>query len=179
MEEVWKDIKDYEGHYQVSNLGRVKSVSRTIQSSSGKITTKDLILKPKNNIGGYLVVNLNKDGSYKTKFVHRLVAETFIPNPNNLPQINHKDENKNNNFVENLEWCTSKYNANYGTRNIRASKNKMKRVAQYDLEGNFIRHWESISTVQRETGMRLSGISGACLGINKTAYGYLWRYCNE
>ena len=131
MEEIWIDIKDYEGLYQVSNFGRIKSLPRH------KIKT-DKILKTCKNIWGYLYVSLCKDAIVKKYKVHRLVAECFLPNPDNLPQVNHKDECKTNNFVfinndgtvdldkSNLEWCTPSYNVNYGTRNKRVSY-KMKK----------------------------------------------------
>ena len=110
MKEEWRDIKGYEGKYQVSNLGRVYSYHK-----------RDfLVLNPRKD--GRLQVSLCKNGVNKMFKVHRLVAESFIPNPNNLPQINHRDENPKNNRVENLEWCTHKYNMNYGTRNIRISR---------------------------------------------------------
>lgn len=114
MEEEWRDIKGYEGLYQVSNLGRVKSLNY-------KRTRKEWILKPNTINGGYLQIRLNE----KCYLVHRLVAEAFIPNPNNYPCINHKSEIKTQNNVENLEWCTHKYNANYGTVNERRSKKEM------------------------------------------------------
>lgn len=176
MEEIWKDVVGYEGLYKVSNLGRVKSLSRLIIISNYHKQSDDIILKQKINVTGYNVVNLSKNGCYKTKFVHRLVAEAFIPNPNTLPQINHKDENKLNNCVNNLEWCTGKYNANYGTRNERSSKHKMKKVEQYTKEGVLVKVWDSVTTVQKETGMSLFNISMACTGKIKTAFGYIWKY---
>ena len=122
MEEIWKDIEGYEGLYQVSNMGRVKSVERMKWSGKCYYKAPERILKPRKNGGGYLVVMLSKNGKVKTCRVHRLVATAFIPNPNNLPQINHIDENKGNNHMENLEWCDSKYNNNYGTHNKRVSE---------------------------------------------------------
>ena len=110
MEEEWRDIKGYEGLYQISNLGRVYSYHKGDCLNLNK--DKD----------GYLVVGLHKNGKKKPYSVHRLVAKNFIENPNNLPQINHKDENKSNNRVDNLEWCTARYNSNYGTRNERVSR---------------------------------------------------------
>ena len=109
MKEIWKDIKDFEGLYQVSNLGnvrRIKFINNKIEKE--KIT----MLKPNKNI--YLQVMLCKNGKTKRKNVHRLVAETFIDNPNNYDCVNHKDENKHNNSINNLEWCTRIYNMNYG-----------------------------------------------------------------
>lgn len=115
MEEIWKDIKGYEGLYQISNLGRVKSLNY-------KRTGIEEILKSKKMRNGYLRITLNKNGKYKTFAVHRLVAEAFINNPNNLPEVNHKDEDKQNNCVWNLEYCDRRYNVNYGTRNKRVSE---------------------------------------------------------
>lgn len=109
MEEIWKDIEGYEG-YQVSNLGRVRSFKH-----------KNVRILSTKNRGGYRQVQLCKDSTKKLCYVHRLVAEAFIPNPDDLPQVNHKDENKANNFVNNLEWCTAKYNLSYGTGRLRAA----------------------------------------------------------
>lgn len=118
VEEIWVDIKGYEGLYQVSNLGRVKSLER-IDSLGHK--RKEKIFKPQKN-KGYLRVSLWKDGKGKKYSIHRLVAIAFIPNPDNLPEVNHKDENKFNNNVDNLEWCTVAYNNTYGTRIQRFSE---------------------------------------------------------
>ena len=117
--EIWKDIKGYEGLYQVSNLGRVKSLPKYHKTKSGYFS-KERIIKTIRNDRGYLMVGLSKDWKKKKVFVHRLVAEAFIPNPNNYTQINHiNEQEKDNNNVDNLEWCTCKYNCNYGTRNKR------------------------------------------------------------
>ena len=122
MKEIWKDIKGYEGYYQISSLGRVKSLNRTKKHSYNSIALlKEKYLKPQ-SANGYKFVRLCKGNNVKMKIVHRLVAEAFIPNPNNYKEINHKDENKSNNNISNLEWCTHKYNINYGTRNERVSK---------------------------------------------------------
>lgn len=142
MEEEWRDIKGYEGFYQVSNLGNVRSLDRIFIKSNGRrYNKKGKILIPGLTTKGYETVNLS-DVNHKitSKRVHRLVAEAFIPNPNNLPQVNHIDENKLNNFVTNLEWCTNTYNISYGTRNLRlktalrgnnnAVKNKNKNLNQ-------------------------------------------------
>jgi hypothetical protein len=117
MQETWKDIKNYEGLYQISTLGRIKSFPRKGTYKNAKI------LKPYKDGGNYYyVIGLHKNGKRKYKAIHRLVAETFIPNPNNYPLVNHKDENKLNNCVDNLEWCTHKYNSNYGKANLIMSK---------------------------------------------------------
>lgn len=115
--EIWADIPGYEGYYQISNKGRVKSLPRWIHYSDGRVYFYDgVILKNKHDHGGYCAVELTINTNLETRKVHRLVAEAFIPNPDNLPQVNHKDENKDNNSVKNLEWCDQKYNNNYGTR---------------------------------------------------------------
>ena len=130
MEEIWKDIiiqkngiiYDYSGLYQVSNLGRVRSLDR-VDSNGHKVKGKIMQYKPRKN--GYVYATLCKDGKKQQQFlVHRLVATMFIPNPDNLPQVNHKNELKHDNVWTNLEWCTESYNANYGTRNERAGEKK-------------------------------------------------------
>ena len=169
MEEIWKDKKDYEGHYQVSNLGRVKSIK----------FGKEIILKQHINIkGGYYYVCLLKNGKHKNYYVHRLVAEAFLPNTDNLPQVNHKDENKLNNSVDNLEWCTNEYNHNYGTINERISQSQSKPVLQYDLNGNLIKEWKSINECGRN-GFNQGDICKCCNGKRKTAKGFIWVYKNE
>lgn len=127
-EEIWKDITGYEGLYQVSNLGRVKSLY-----DGGHKCFRYLILKPSIN-NGYLYVKLTVNGKCKSKAIHRLVAEAFIPNPDNLEQINHIDENKQNNNIENLEWCTRSYNLTYGTRIRRFKETIGIKVKMYDLK---------------------------------------------
>ena len=172
MEEIWKDIEGSEELYQVSNMGRVKSLR------------KNIILKNQ-RARGYERVILCIKNSPKNYSVHRLVATAFVPNPDNLPQVNHKDENKLNNCVDNLEWCTPKYNINYGTISIRKSqkqlndKNKSKPVLQYSLDGTFIKEWKSTKDVQRNLGFDNSHISACCKNIRKSAYGYLWKYKKE
>lgn len=112
MTEIWKDIVGFEGYYQVSNFGRVKSLARTTVNTRGNITRyKERILSTKNaNLTKYEQASLHKDGNRTVREVHRLVAETFIPNPNNYNHVNHKDHNTRNNRVDNLEWCTQEYN---------------------------------------------------------------------
>ena len=159
MKEIWKEIKDYEELYWVSNLGRVKS--------------KRKILKPINS--EYLKVGLSKNGIQTTKYIHRLVAETFLGKSN--LQVNHKDENKHNNCVDNLEWITFKENMNYGTKQDRESLIKTKyNVLQYDLDGNLIKKWFNLREIIKNTNYKKSNIQYCCLGKNKTAYGYIWKY---
>ena len=164
MQEVWKEIKDYEELYEISNLGRVKSL----------ITNK--ILKGNKN-AEYHYVCLRKNGKQKVKKIHRLVAEAFIPNPNNYSCINHKDENKFNNKIDNLEWCTKIYNNNYGTRNERMSKrNSRYKIIQKDKNGNIIKIWENIWDLEHNTQYNKGAIRQCCKNKCKTVYGYKWEY---
>ena len=145
--EEWRDIKGYEGYYQISNFGRVKSLSRDVGSNRCK---KETIMKTSLDKDGYENLVLRKNGKQRHFRVNRLVAEAFLENPNNYPQVNHKDEDKTNNNVNNLEWCSAKYNVNYGSRTEKASKKVIcvttgkifKSIAEaskyYNLKGNHI-----------------------------------------
>ena len=174
MKEEWKDIKNYEGLYQVSNWGRVKSL----------ITDKNRrkrILKQHNRGNGYLFVVLtNNEHQSKNISVHRLVAETFLPNPENLPEVNHIDENKENNRVDNLEWCDHTYNINYGNRTKKASESKLngkqsKPVLQFTLTGDLIREWESTMECGRN-GFNQGAVAACCRGKLLQYKGFLWMY---
>ena len=176
MEEIWKDVVGYEGYYQVSNLGRVRSLARTYTTNRCTCHIKGKFLKLSLRKEGYYKVNLNKNNKYETMLVHRMVANAFLPNPRNLPQINHKDEDKKNNHVSNLEWCDAKYNTNYGTCIERMRNSKMKKVAQYDKNGNLIKIWESPTTAYRQANLSYASISSVCLGKRKTYKGYVWKY---
>lgn len=167
MEEEFKEIIGYEGWYWISNLGNVKSKFRQ--------------LKPCINKDGYHVVNLCKENRMKTFNVHRLVALHFIDNPDNLPQVNHKDECKTNNCVTNLEWCTQQQNHDYGTRNERTGRSQMnkqgsKALLQYDLQGNFIKEFPSVSEASREFGKSQANISRCANGFKNQAYGFIWKF---
>ena len=168
MEEAWKDIEGYEGLYQISNLGNVKSLNYNK-------TKKEKILKPFINSDGYLLVKLCKNKTIKCLSVHSLVAKSFIENPNNYPCINHKDECKTNNVVSNLEWCTNKYNINYGTGNERRAESRSKKVYQYTKEGELIAVWKSTNECGRN-GYNQCSVSKCCSGNLKTHKGYIWRY---
>ena len=169
MNEEWRDIEGYEGLYQVSNLGRVRSLN--CRGHKGCIG----ILTPRLDGKGYEMVALYKEGKARNTKVHRLVAQAFIPNPNNLPQVNHKDENKTNNNVKNLEWCTNKYNLNYGTRNKRAAKTMGKKVVCVATGEIF----NGIREASRKYNIDRSDISKCCQGKRKTAGGYKWEYFKE
>lgn len=170
MSEIWKDITGYEGRYQVSNLGRVRSLS----FKSGTRFSKAGILTVMKDSLGYMCVNLSR----KTFKVHRLVASAFIENPYNFKCVNHKDEDKTNNKVENLEWCSHKFNNNYGTRNARISQNGGKKVAQYSLDGKKIKEWRSASEAAKFYGRARTTITGCCAGRQHTSCGFIWRYCD-
>lgn len=174
--EIWKDIQGYEGLYQISNLGRVKSLEKIIITSNN-ITKRmiEKILKPHLH-KGYYSVTLRKDNKSKVYTIHRLVAKAFIPNPDNLPQVNHKDENKANNHVDNLEWCTPQYNINYGTHNERQALTKSKIVYQYSLDKILLNVWKSTHDVHRKLGYAQGNIARCCRGESKTSNGYIWSY---
>lgn len=175
MIEIWKDIKGYENIYQVSNLGRVKSLK----------FGKEKILKPRLKCDGYVDVHLSSKDKDQSPKIHRLVAEAFIPIPEELKkwygtqylQVNHKDENKTNNCVENLEWCSAQYNSMWGTKRERHKEKIKKSVMQYDMDGTFIKRWNSIkdatySIVGHKSGRIVDCLKGRCA----SAYGYMWKY---
>lgn len=178
MAEVWKDIQGYEGIYQVSNLGRVRSLDRYVPHSRlGKKFCKGHLMAVHQTSSGYLAVNLCKGNRYRSFDVHRLVATAFIPKTNpNAVQVNHKDEDKHNNCVDNLEWCSVSYNNMYGTKRERANTKIEKPVVQCDLDGNAIAEYKSASAAEREISGKFTGAISHCLtGKTKTAYGFKWR----
>lgn len=177
--EEWKTIENYPD-YMVSSIGRVKSFKNG----------KEKLLKTSADKDGYLSVTLCKKGKVKRFRVHRLVAQAFIPNLNNLPIINHKNQIVNDNRVENLEWCTVEYNNNYADRNKKvaiASRNKMSGrygkksnkslpVLQYTKDGELVKKWDCITDVERELGIKHQDISKCCKGKQKSAGNYVWKY---
>lgn len=176
MEEVWKDIAGYEGLYQVSNLGRVKSLKK-FNVNTGEYEGRVKLLKATYNRRGYPVVTLIDRTIRKGKTIHRLVAQAFIENPHNLPQVNHKDENKKNNNASNLEWCDNSYNHDYGTRIERCAAKLKKKVVQYSLSGVFIAEYDGVRDAAKANGFKAnSSISECCVGKRQTAYGYIWKY---
>jgi hypothetical protein len=162
MKEIWKDIKGYEGLYQISNLGRVKSLRNNI------------FLKP-GDINGYLRVQLSNNGIDKKYYIHRLVGTNFIPNPNDYKEINHKDEDKSNNNVSNLEWCDRYYNINYGTALQRGSEKHSKKIIGINIKDNSKVTFNSIIEAE-SLGFNSSAICLAAKGKRKTHRGYKWSY---
>ena len=170
--EHWKIIDGFP-NYSVSDRGNVKN------NNTNKVVKTW-------NLRGYKTINLyipNSKGKYKKCQIHRLVASAFIPNPNNYPQVNHKDENKSNNNVENLEWCTSEYNNTYGTKIQRTVEhninhpNKSKQVYQYTLNGKLIATFPSVIEVHRQFGYSFGAIADCCRGKRNNNYkGYRWEY---
>lgn len=162
MTEIWRDIKGYELLYQVSNLGNVKSLK----------FGKERILKPTKRYNRYMILHLCKDNVQKLHYVHILVAQAFLPNPNNLPVVNHKDEDPSNNNVTNLEWCTQQYNVEYSIA---------KAVNQYSVDGEFIRQWASAIEYCKSIGKPTSriNVTRCCQGKQKYAYGFKWYYADD
>lgn len=184
MKEEWRPCKGYEGFYEVSNMGRVRSIA-VYSAKYGKVIERKTprLHKLETSRDGYKRLTLSMYGDHKHWFVHRLVALAFIPNPENLPFINHKDEDTKNNNVSNLEWCTGEYNSNYGTLPRRIAKRMnenhptAKTVFQYKLDGAFVTAYPSCNEAARCLGT-VSGdmISRVCRGQAKTAGGYFWKY---
>lgn len=181
MNEIWKDINGYDGKYQISNLGNIRSFSRW---KNGALMKPTFCGKP----GPYKKVVLVKTGrkDKKQEYIHRLVATHFIPNPDNLSEVNHIDGDTLNNIVDNLEWCTRQYNAKHASEHgllslghKKGSENVLsKAVIQKSIDGTFVKEWGAITQIQRETGFRTPSIIGCCKHRRKTAHGFLWEYKN-
>lgn len=179
MEEVWKDIEGFEGQYQISNFGRVRSMDRYVRNGRGyMIKACGKILKTHSTHCGYEQVKLGKNRTHRS--VHRLVAIAFIPNPNNLPCVNHKDEDKMNNIYTNLEWCNHRYNVLYGTCQERLRKYKNQPVFMIDKDsGEILNKYDSMKIAMEKTGVHKVTISQVCRGERKTGGGYLWKYAEK
>ena len=163
MEEIWRDIKGFEGKYMVSNLGRVKSLNYNK-------TGKEKIMKGVPDGYGYFQLSLCKEGKVKNCRINRLVAQAFIPNPDNLPEVNHKDKIRTNNRVDNLEWCTTQYNVEYS---------RAKAVIGINKVSGLILEFPSANEAKRQTGINQSNITQCCKGKVKSAGGHTWFYADE
>ncbi len=174
MQEIWKDIEGYEGLYKISNLGRIMSFRDNPRSKS----KGPHLLNPSILNKGYEHVTLYRSPSDRKKFlVHVLVAKTFLPNPNNYRCVNHKDEVKTNNCVDNLEWCTYGYNNSYGTARIRARAKRSKKVSQYTMGGEWLATYFNADTAAEIVGgITAASIHYCCKGKGEYSKGYIWKY---
>lgn len=178
VKEIWKDVKDFEKLYQVSNFGNIRSLNK-LDTLGRKVTGK--LMKPIRRKDGYFDITLRKNNIQKHYLLHRLIAITFIENKNNYKEINHKDENKTNNNINNLEWCNRSYNINYGKandkrRNKLINNKRSKKVLQFNLNNELINTFNSLNEVKRQLNYSISGISQCCNGERKTSHNYIWRY---
>lgn len=195
MEEIWKDIKGWEGLYQISNKGRVKSLTKVTKFGNRLKVNKEMILKPTIGKRGYYTVNFFDGDRSKTATLHRLIAEAFIPNPENKPCIDHINTIKTDNRIENLRWVTNKENCNNPLtlkhqrdatskkweRGCYDNRNNIhyRKVQQFDMSGNLIETYDSIIEASEATGVDRSSISAVCNGRNPnrhTAGGYIWKH---
>jgi hypothetical protein len=190
--EIWKDIPNYEGLYQVSNLGRVKSLKRKVNSplrNNISVVRRERILKQTITLQGYNTCSLRKDNEPKLFFTHRLVALSFLSNVNHYPIINHIDSNPLNNNVDNLEWCTQSHNIKhaYDTGRKKApiflyekqygkENQAARQVRQFTLSGDFVKDWDCVTYIQNELGFNRPNICKCCRGKIPTAYGFKWSY---
>lgn len=177
MDEVWRDIPGFEGYYQASSEGSIRSVDRIINKSNGVQNKKTgKVLKQDLHKSNRFTVVLSKQSNTKTYFVHRLVYLAFYGDIPCGKVVNHKDENPQNNKLENLNLLSQKENLNWGTRNQKLSENRKKTVYQYTLDGELVNCYESTISVSDKTGYSQGNISNCCNGKAKTAYGYVWKF---
>lgn len=183
--EEWKDIKGFEKVYQISNYGRLKSLERLAKIKNGYRKVKERILKPSIGTCGYFQYPLKYNGKKKTILIHIEVAKCFIENKNGFKEVNHKDEKKLNNFVENLEWCDRKYNNIYGKRKeneIKTQQNthpSRKKIQQFNKNGDLIAVYQSEREAERYTKILHNNISNCVKGKRKTAGGYIWKELSD
>lgn len=182
MEEevIWKPVVGYEDSYKVSNHGKVFSVDRMVKGNKENVYwfRRGCEIQPHLYKCGYLGLRLTKNGKPNFFYVHRIVADAFIANPQKLPFVNHKDENKTNNNAKNLEWCDRTYNNNYGTHNKRVGESNQIPILKYSLSGELLHEYSSAKEAETENGYKRGTICNCCKGRRKTAYGYVWKYKN-
>ena len=193
--EIWRDVVGFEGLYQISNLGRIKSLPRLTNFGNRKKHIKEMFLSVAKGKRGYLVVVLTKQGRHYTRPIHRMIAEAFIPNPENYPYIDHIDTNKHNNAIFNLRWCTAKGNSNNPlTKKLLSRKTKeqwdagvfndrnnihYRKVGQYTKTGELVKVWDSIVLASETLKIDSSSISAVCKGTNPkrhTVGGFVWKH---
>jgi len=184
MTEEWRDIKGYEGRYQVSNLGRVKALRRTVsghnQHGEWTRTEPEQIMAQKLQNTDRLQVGLrDAEGKRKTFYVYRLVAEAFVPNPDNLPTVNHKNEDHHDNRAENLEWMTKAENNRYGTHIQRCGEALRMSVEMLTDEGQHVAYFDSMSEAAEKSGCPLSSIHRCCYGRQETTNGYRFKFTTD
>lgn len=172
--EIWKDVPGYEGKYQVSNLGNVKSL-RMWSSVQNRYIQRERIMKPYKGASGYLQINLKTERTRRLALIHRLVASAFIPNTENKREVNHINGIKTDNRVENLEWNTSQQNSIHSYQ-TGLQIHYTKKAVQCDLQGKPIKEWQSIKEASEETKIERRNINACCRGKRKTAGGYIWKY---
>lgn len=173
VNEEWRPVSGYEGLYEVSNFGRVKSLPRNGTINRERIIKPGLFKK-------YLGVSLNKNNKRTSHLVHRLVAIAFIPNPNSLPQVNHKNEDRLDNRVENLEWCDRQYNINYGTGVERRAIQRRKKIMKLSMDGETICVYNSLTEASNDCNVGIGNISSCCHNKKnyKSAGGFKWKYAD-
>lgn len=184
--EIWEDIPQLKNLYAISNFGRLKSYARSLVRADGRrYKTSERIVRLSVNHTGYYSYRPSIEGELRSVLIHRLIAEAFIPNPDNLPYVNHRDENKLNNGIENLEWCTAKYNSNYGTcqkRRANTLRNnlrpKLPVIKQYSLNGELINTYVGRREIE-DNGFNYRSVRNCCCHNVYTANGYVWRENND
>lgn len=178
MEEIWKPLVDWEGLYEVSNLGNVRSLDRYVTQNGYKKFCRGQILKPTLHKSNYLMVTLRNSGIQKVSKVHQLVMNTFNPNTSNQKlEINHIDGNTTNNRLDNLEWCTHKQNMQHASKHHLLSTYKP--IYQYDLDGNFIRRWDSMNEARDFYHLGINSLRNACKRKSGIHKGFIWKYADK
>lgn len=184
MEEIWKTIDGYEGYYEISSLGRLRSCDRTIEQGRNILRLKGRLMKPHIcSTTGYYMTMLSKSGISKRFPLHRLIAKAFVPNPENKPLVDHINGNRTDNRIRNLRWCTNKENLTFpiaSENRILCKQNVSKKVAQLDKTTlKAINVFRSVGEVKRQLGFAKQNIILCCNGVKPSSYGYKWKYISE